>query len=139
MTVTAASLKRDFAAVLKSGTTPAAIAVRAALGAGAASVIPVDALRGALPAAPFIAVGFGPVNGAPLRDLRILYPTLWLYDDAGQRWYRLNDLAALVEAAFPEDGLTAAITRMAGLGQEFTDEALNRPALAMRYEVKGRF
>ncbi len=132
--LSATSLKQAFLAAITADA-----AVLAALGAGAASVITTEGLRGTLPAAPFIAIGYGPLTGAAQRDVRTLFPTVWLYDDAGQRWFRLNALAALVEAALPEDCIAYAETRLAGLDAEITDNALNRPALAMRYQVKARF
>jgi hypothetical protein len=137
---TIVTLKEDFYNVLKTSTAAPSVAVRAALGAGATSIIPREDLRAAsLPTAPFIAVAYGPMPGTR-EDVRTLFPTLWLYDDAGGRWRRINTVAALVDAAYPFDILPYADVRLApGYGEELTDYSLARPTMAMRYTVKARF
>lgn len=132
--LTLSSLKVAFMAVLTSNS-----AVLAALGAGSSSVILKQALASPHPAAPFIAVAFGPMTG-DTEDVRVLYPTLWLYDNTQYAWGRLNPLTTIIEAAYPRDAIAYCDTRYAGgIGEEITDAALQRPALAMRYQVRGRF
>jgi hypothetical protein len=133
-TLSLVSLKTAFMAVLTSNS-----ALLAALGAGASSVILKQALRAPQPRAPFIAVAFGGMSGGR-EDVRTLFPTLWLYDDDPYAWTRLNSLAALIEAALTQDSIAYCYTNYAGgIGDEITDTALQRPALAMRYQVRGRF
>lgn len=113
--------------------------ILAALGASSASVILKQALRAPHPVAPFIAVAYGAMPGER-QDVRTLYPTLWLYDDDIQGWARLNALTTIVEAIFVLDCIPYCETQYAGgISEEVTDEALHRPAIAMRYQVKGRF
>ena len=132
LTITA--IKQAFYAVGLANT-----AVLAALGNGAASWIQRKDLRTPAPAAPFVALTFGPTPGAAL-DVRTLFPTLWLYDDDAYAHVRLNSLAALIEAAYPTDAIAYCYTSYAGgIGDEITDATLQRPALALRYLVKGRF
>ena len=136
--LTLASIKTAFYAVLKSDS--AGAAVRASLGDGANSVLLRRGLSLTLPAAPFLAITFGPMTG--VREyVRTLFPTVWLYDDPTQDWARLNALAALVEAVYTDDAIAYCHTSYAGgIGEEIVDAALQqRPALAMRYQVRGRF
>ena len=136
--LTLASIKTAFYAVLKSDS--AGAAVRASLGAGSAGVLLRRGLSLTLPVAPFLVITFGPMTGAR-EDVRTLFPTVWLYDDPIQDWARLHALAALTEAVYVDDVIAYCYTNYAGgIGEEVIDAALQqRPALALRYQVRGRF
>lgn len=136
--LTLAGIKNSFYAMLKSDS--AGVSVRDALGAGANSVILKNELGGVLPAAPFVVVAFGSFTGER-EDVRTLFPTLWLYDDSIYKWGRLNPLTALIEAVYTQESIAYCYTNYAGgIGDEFLDTALgSRPALPMRYQVRGRF
>lgn len=132
MTLSAATVKRDFYTLVSAGA--AFATVRASC-----RVIPAADLTKTLPAAPFLAVGYGPLTGIA-QDVRTLFPTLWLYDDAAQGWYRLNTIAALIEAALDAEGLLPGCEiALAGTDRETTDGALKRPVLPIRLTIKGRF
>ncbi|SRR5580765_3223272 len=137
MATTIQAVKSAFFTVLKSGSPGAA--VRAALGAGASSVITRTALKQTpLPAAPFAVIQYGAAPGARFQP-RTLFATWWLYDDAQREWKRLNELAPLIEAAYPEDAIALCFTDFnPGTDAEITDSTLQRPALAMRFTVKWR-
>lgn len=136
--LTVRSVKSAFWNVLMTDT--AGAAVRAALGASSTSILTRRGVAGTLPVAPFIVIQYGPVSGKA-GFTRSFFPTWWLYDDATRDWNRLNDLAALIEAAYPDDALAYCYTNYAGgIGDEVTDATLGgRPAIAMRYQVSGRF
>lgn len=132
--LTITTVKAAFYAVLTSDS-----AIVAALGAGASGAILRGAFRAPHPVAPFAVLGFGTMTGAR-QDVRTLFPTLWLYDDDLYAHVRLNALAALIEAAYTSDCIAYCDTRYAGgIGDEITDAAVQRPALSLRYQVRGRF
>ena len=130
-------IEAPFFAVLKSGS--AGAAVRALLGNDAASVIDADDLGAAsLPTAPFVVLRRGPLTGAHLQ-LRTLFVAWWLYDDASRRYDRLNEIVALITAAYPR---TTAIpfchVELVDLNKQ-RDKALgNRPTIPMRFTVRTR-
>ena len=97
--------------------------VRALLGAGAASVIPARALRGALPARPLIAWRQGAVTGQG-DDWRRVVGAWWAYDDPAQDYYRINSIVAAIEAAHPLDWLAHYECRVGPIGQGVEDSAL---------------
>lgn len=142
------SIKQAFYALIK--TDSAGTAVRAALGNGASSVLTrrqfETAAPSGLPAAPFMVLRFGPVTGQAF-DMRSIFPTWWLYDDAAKGHQRLNDLAVLIEAVYstndnyPFSGIYSGswANYAGGLSDEITDDRLARPALSMRYQVRNRF
>lgn len=80
-------------------------ALRAALGAGAASILMAEDLRvegltiATLPARPFIALRRGPAPNAARVTVRPLY-TWYCYDDPAIGYGRLEALPALVGAAY---------------------------------------
>ncbi len=137
---TLGSIKSSFYALFKSDTGAASVAARAALGAGATSVLLRKGLTLTLPPAPFAVVTFGPMSGQA-GFVRNLAPTVWIYDDPQYEWARLNALAALIEAVYTDESIAYCYTNYAGgIGEEITDAALqSRPAMAMRYQVSGRF
>lgn len=136
--LTVSSVKAAFWNVLK--TDAAGAAVRAALSAGANGILARRQLAATpRPAAPFIVLQYGPVTGAA-GMVRTFFPTWWLYADSGGDWYGLNALATLIANAYPDDAIAFCETRLTGgISDEVTDTALARPALAMRYQVRGRF
>ncbi len=128
--LTITSLKQSFFDVGKNNA-----AIVAALGAGVSGWVLKTALKSPHPAAPFVAVAFGPMPGP---DVKTLYPTLWLYDDDAYGWWRINALHNLIKAAYTEDCITYCHT--AGeTGEEATDSGFNRPTMPMRYQVRARF
>jgi hypothetical protein len=104
--------------------------VRAALGAGAPSVIHAKDLNvNTLPARPFVALRRGPVTTVNLTEWRG-YFTWWLYDDPAQGYYRIDSLIRLIGQAYaatdlsaPVDGAPSWIEMSAG--QQGEDTKLN--------------
>ncbi len=77
-----------------------AAAVRAALGAGAASIIHAEQLvQEPRPARPFLAFRGGSLTGESLQ-MRPFSCRWFLYDDPGQGYWRINGLAPLIEVAY---------------------------------------
>jgi len=76
-----------------------ATAVRAALGAGALSIIPAEALKLPPPATPFVALRAGPV---PIISNAVYAPifTWYLYDDPQQNYWRIDGLLYLIGKAY---------------------------------------
>src|SRR5690242_3499275 len=98
MTVDLHVITATFYNVVK--TSNAGASVRAALGAGASSVIPKkDLALASLPVRPFGAFDEGELTGTQL-DVRSLFFTWWWYDDPAQGFYRLNTIIPLVETAY---------------------------------------
>jgi hypothetical protein len=78
-----------------------AAAVRAALGAGATSIIHADQLvQEPRPARPFLAFRGGSLTGESF-DMRPFFCRWFVYDDPGQGHWRINGLVPLIEAAYP--------------------------------------
>ena len=131
-----------FFALLYSGATAAPVAVRAALGAGASSVISADDLTvGSLPARPLIALRAGPLQGSPGWDVQRATLTWWIYDDAIYKYARINALIGLIQACFPPDDavITGCEHRQLAVTAERPDTALgNRPARAIPYLISWR-
>lgn len=139
--LTIGSIKQSFWLLLKSDS--AGSAARAGLGAAGSSVLtrkqwqqltPIN-----LPTRPVAVLEFGPSPGKRY-DVRNVLPTWWLYDDPQYEWGRLNVLQALIEALYDLDSIAYCYTNYAGgIGDEQLDPSLSLPALAMRYQVRGRF
>ena len=124
--------------LLKSDT--AGSAVRAALGAGATSVIPRQTLADAtLPASPFL-VGYAGAITGDRRQMRDLFYTWLIYDDPVRLWWRINGLASLIEAAYTDNPrlIDGYVIHLASIGAEQTDEALNRPFRSVQLQVRTR-
>lgn len=102
----------------------AGASVRAALGAGAASIIPAEKLRvEPRPARVLLAWRGGPVGGQS-GEMRGIIGTWWIYDDPGQGYARIDALVPLVEAAYPRDALAWGETRITLVGQASEDATL---------------
>jgi hypothetical protein len=107
---------------LKSDT--AGAAVRAALGAGAASVIPATHLRREpRPVRPML-VWRGSSVGGQSGEMRDIIGTWWIYDDPAQGFARIDALIPLIEAAYPIDVIDPGETRITLIGQQSEDAAL---------------
>lgn len=142
MTVlTIASIKTAFWLLLKSDSTGSA--ARAGLGATGSSVLTRKQFQQLsptrLPTRPIAVVEFGAAPGQ--RQLvRNVLPTIWLYDDPIYDWERLNAAQVLIEALYVEDAIAYCSCNYAGgVGDEQLEPSLSLPALAMRYQVRGRF
>lgn len=109
----------------------AGAAVRAALGAGAASVIHAEELKKysttngtPAPARPLLAFRSGPVAGSSY-DMRVPLYTWWIYDDTEQGYWRINALQVLIERAYyPPHCIPFAHIATANIGQETDDPVL---------------
>lgn len=138
MSLTPAQLKSAFFNVLYSDS--AGTATRAALGAGASSVIVREALTATLPAAPFIVLHWNsqPSGGPRNRGIKTYYPTWFLYDNLSYRQSRLDPIQALIEAAYPEDGISMCYVDFLPVRDLF-DSAINgMPAKSMPFQVRTR-
>jgi hypothetical protein len=99
-------------------------AVRAQLGAGAASVLPASGLRSnALPARPLVALRPGVIAGESL-EMREHIFTWWLYDEPAQNGWRISGLLPLLEGAYPQLSIPYGRVKVTGIGQETIDDAL---------------
>lgn len=118
-------------------TDPAGAALRALLGAGAASVITADALKvGAelLPARPLVALRVGPVPTLGHVDGHAY--SLWIYDDPDQGTARIDQIAAAVPLAFDTDRGAPPLAggvRLGALAEPRHDPALGLEA--RRYDL----
>lgn len=137
MGLTPTQLKTAFFNVLK--TSSAGAPVRAALGAGATSVIEREDLKGVLPALPLVALQWGvrASGGKRNRGVKTFYPIWFLYDGTAYRQTRLEPLVTLIEAAYAEDALTMCYTDFLPV-RELTDDALHLPAKSMPFEIRTR-
>lgn len=138
LTLDIQTLTADFFAVLK--TDSAGTSVRAALGDGANSVVPAtDLAKTPLPAAPFLVLRGGPASG-DRRLMRDAFFTWYLYDDAQQRWRRINGLLPLIEAAYTNDPRVIPwhVIHIGSFSSEVTDAALARPTRSMAFQVRTR-
>lgn len=134
--LTLTSVKAAWYTLIASGS--ALSAARATLGAG--GVMTRKAWKkNPTAVGPLIVVQYGPVTGQQ-GYVRTFYPTLWLYDDGGYEWERLNPLADLIEVAITPEAIAYCDTRYStGIGPEVIEDALGRPALSLRYQIRGRF
>ncbi len=97
----------------------AGAAVRAALGAGAASVVHAEQLKQPpLPATPFLALRGGAMPGQS-GDMRIPVWRWWIYDDPQQGHYRINGIAPLVEQAYPFYCIPFGKVVVSGVSEEY--------------------
>jgi hypothetical protein len=105
-------------------------AIRALLGASATSVIHVKDMDKPLPATPFVAMRPGPV---PYADRIVLKPSYrwFIYDDPNQGYYRINQIAALLDTAYtttvPQFTTANAVglIETGNLSAEIKDDTLN--------------
>lgn len=138
------TLLDSFYALLATNSGAAAVAVRAALGAGAASVISADDLTvESLPARPFVALRGGPIAGLPAWDAQRMTAIWWLYDDWGSyKFTRVDALIGLIDAAIPADTpdiITYTEIRRIAATAPIRDAALgNRPARSLAYRISWR-
>jgi len=102
----------------------AGAAVRAALGAGAQSVIPAEQLRREPRPARLMAVWRGGSVGGASGDMRGITGTWWIYDDPPQGYARIDALIPLIEAAYPLDVIAPGETRITLIGQQSEDGTL---------------
>jgi hypothetical protein len=121
-------------------TDSAGTATRAALGAGASSVIPRQSLQlTTLPASPFV-VGFSGAITGDRRQMRDLFYTWLVYDDPTTLWRRINAVVSLIEAAYTNNPrlIEGYVVHMGSIGAEVVDEALNRPYRSVLLQVRTR-
>jgi hypothetical protein len=121
-------------------TDSAGTSVRAALGAGANSVIPRQTLADAtLPASPFVVGAGGAITG-DRRQMRDLFYTWLVYDDPTTLWRRINAIVSLIEAAYTNNPriVEGYVIHMASIGAETIDDALNRPYRSILLQVRTR-
>lgn len=124
MALTPQQLKTAFYNVLYSDS--AGSAVRAALGAGASSVIDRTAIGAgvtSLPARPFVSLSWGDGGGPRNRGVKTFYPIWWLTDDDSYKWKRLEALVDLIHAAYAEDSIAMAYLDFLPV-RELTNRAL---------------
>ncbi len=139
MARTPAQLKSAFWNVLYTDT--AGTAVRAALGAGATSIVERQGLSAGvtnLPARPFIALQWGNGGGVRNRGIQTFFPVWWAYDEDLYGWGRLEDLVALIHAAYGEDSISMCYTDFLPV-RELTDQALGGlPAKSLPFTIRTR-
>lgn len=102
----------------------AGAAVRAALGAGAASIIPANQLRQEPRPARVLLVWRGGSVGGASGEMRPLTGVWWIYDDPNQGYARIDALVPLIEAAYPVACLAWGETRVTLIGQGTEDATL---------------
>jgi hypothetical protein len=138
MARTPQQIKEDFFAVLHSSVASASVAVRDALGGGAASVIVREELnKASLPEFPFVALQWPRGGGPRNRGVKHFYPIWFLYDQSIYRYSRLDPLVALIEAAYPEDAITMCDLDFIET-RELREDALNLPAKSFPFHIKTR-
>jgi hypothetical protein len=105
-------------------------AVRALLGAGAASIIPVDQVdagTAALPARPLLALATLPSRTDGARDLHVY--RWWIYDDPGQGTARIGQILAALPGAYDPEYVPlppgVGGIQFGGAGEARVDTALN--------------
>lgn len=126
----------------RAATDAAGAAIRAALGAGAASVIHAERLRsygpGALmPARVLLAFRGGPISGASW-ERRGVALTWWIYDDPAQGYARINGLIPLIEAAYPFDAIDRGKLTVISASAEISDSALGLLSRAVSFSFATR-
>lgn len=136
-----ATLLTTFYARLASDS--AGSAVRALLGAGAASIIVRDDLDAAnVPARPFLVCASGPIAGAPDYDMQRMVCAWWIYDDPIRKFSRIDSLLLPIANAYPADDGTVipyCDVRRLGVSQPIYDSKLGgRPARSLSYQVSWR-
>lgn len=101
-------------------------AVRAALGAGSASVIHARTLDpAALPAAPFVAYRERGVAGESW-EMRPVLGDWWIYDLPTYGTTRINALITLIHTAYPRAAIAHCETVVSNVGAPIHDTALDR-------------
>lgn len=138
MALTPAQLKASFWNVLYSDS--AGSAVRAALGAGAASIIEREKLRAsALPIPPFLVLWWNsrPSGGPRNRASKTFYPVWAIYDSALYGYSRIESLEPRIEAAYPEDAIAMCYLDFEPI-RDLTDDALNLPARSKLFKLVTR-
>jgi len=135
VSTTPATIKLAFFNVLK--TDSAGSAVRAALGNLGESVITRDDLDSSnLPAAPFLVMQWGAEGGART-GVRSFFPTWWAYDT--KRYFRINALLPLIEAAYPEGAIAYCYTDFLNKTGEIKDANLGYlPCRGFPFQIKTR-
>lgn len=122
MVIDLASISGLLYAQLK--TAAAGAAVRAVLGAGAASIIPAERLRHEPRPARVLLVWRGGSVGGASGEMRPASGVWWVYDDPGQGYARIDAVVPLIEAAYPRDALAWGDTRITLIGQATEDATL---------------
>lgn len=139
MGLTPAQLRTAFFNVLYQDS--AGTATRAALGAGASSVIVREELNKAtLPLAPFVVLHWNsqPSGGPRNRGVRTYYPIWWLYDMPDKRQSQLDALQPLIETAYPEDAVSMCYVDFLPV-RDLLDSALDGfPAKSMAFKIVTR-
>jgi hypothetical protein len=138
MSLTPAQLRLAFFNVLYSDS--AGAATRAALGDGVSSVILREALTQPYPATPFLVLHWNsqPSGGPRNRGVKTYYPTWFLYDMVSYRQSRLDPIQTLIEAAYPEDGLSMCYVDFLPV-RDLSESALGgMPAKSMPFQVRTR-
>ncbi len=102
----------------------AGASVRAALGAGATSIIHADQLAiEPRPARPLLAGRGGQLTGQS-GEMRQLWWRWWVYDDPTQMYWRINGLLPLIEQAYPLHALPHGEIRVGIVTDERPDTTL---------------
>lgn len=113
-------------------------AVRALLGAGAASVVTGEQLDdGARPVRPCVVLRSGPIAGDS-GEMRIFAPTWWIYDDLAQGTYRLDTIATAIEAAYARFSIPFWRVTVSAIGEPRVDSSLHLRGLGVTLDVRRR-
>ena len=116
-----------------------ALAARAALGAGATSIIHAkDLNKDALPARLFLALRGGTLGGqsGQMRPFRIHW---FIYDDPAEGYWRINGLVPLIEQVYTEFCIPHGRVVVGPVGDEFHDEKLDlfTRSIQLTYTTRG--
>lgn len=131
-------LRKAFFNVAYSSVASASVALRAALGDGANSIIERQELKKLpLPTAPFLAFAWPQGGGPRNRGVQEYFPILVLRDASIYGHTRLYPIIALVKAAYPEDALTMCFLDFLPV-REIENDALSMPALSMPFRITTR-
>jgi hypothetical protein len=135
----------DIQAIQKAGfdqlfSHAAGATLRAALGAGANSIVHADTLTlNTLPARPLVAFRGGAVAGESMQ-MRVPTWRWWIYDDLEHLYWRINGVLPLIEAAYPQF-LSAVFGRVfvTDIGPERPDPGLgNMPCRWVQFAFSTR-
>lgn len=96
------TIESAFLALYKTSVASSAVAVRAALGNGANSIIRADDLtKDTIPTLPCLALRYQN-SGGSRDDVQRYYPFIYIYDALPKYWIRINTLLPLLKAVVYE-------------------------------------
>ena len=139
MALALASVVTSFEALLRTNSATASVAVRAALGNGATSIVKADELdKESLPTLPLLAFRWQTQGGAR-SQVQSHYPFIYIYDGLQKYWTRINPLIDLITLVYYEiDCITYCETDYLAASGEITDDKLGLRCKYIPFVVKTR-